>query len=530
MSNMLVLFSNFFYKSYMAKKGDGADSSRTKDEKQEALRKVQQLMADSNTKVSPEALRFTVVKGAVYEVSNFLSTHPGGEHLLSLAIGRDATILFQSYHIRDAIVELRLKQWKAPDTITIELLRAAGLLNGVIASANDHTEHKFPLPGDSAMYKIIKERVTKEVLKPLADNSGARGGKAYETVLILGTWVACWYNYAYNPSLLAGCFLGLAGAWIGLAVQHTANHGALCRDPSLNVLFGMANDVGCGGSSLIWRYHHQLSHHLYTNHIELDQDAHSSFPLLRMDRTQPYRSYHKWQPFYAPIAFSFYYFSVQMGDFETMLSKRVFRVRLEGVDKTGIKGATGISAVGEETLFWIGKAIHFTLLLLIPFYISNFQWTVTLPAFFGFACTGSFVLSMLFIVSHNVPDAKDIDTVAAVNESERTIDPKAVDPRKDWAAWQIDTSATWGGAVGGFFTGGLNLQIEHHLFPGIHHQHYPAIAKIVKEECANHGLRYHGYNYLWEIVGDYFNWMAMMATPPKGWANAQKEQEKKKAA
>jgi fatty acid desaturase (delta-4 desaturase) len=527
MSNMLVLFTNFYMKQYSAKKAGKADKGKGKqdkqDSKQDALTEVQQLVTAADSKKSAKSLRFTVVKGEVYEVSNFLQVHPGGEHLLSLALGRDATILFQSYHIRDSVVEAQLKQWKAPEGVTVELLRTAGLLNGVIASAEDHTEHKFPLPGDSAMYKTLKARVAKEVLTGSADKSGARGGQDWQTALILGTWIACWYMYVTSPSVFTGVLLGLAAAWCGLAVQHTANHGALFQSPDLNVLFGMADDITCGGSSVVWRYHHQLSHHLYTNHIELDQDAHSSFPLLRMDRTQPYKSFHKWQPFYAPIAFALYYFSVQMGDFETVMSKKVFRVRLTGVDKTGVK-LSGISAIGEVPLFYIGKAIHFSLLLFIPFYYSGFQWTVTLPAFFAYTSTGSFVLSMLFIVSHNVLGTKEIDTVAATNDS--TPAGKTVDPRKDWAAWQIDTSASWGGAIGGFFTGGLNLQIEHHLFPGVAHQHYPAIAKIVKEECANHGLPYHGYDNLALIVVDYFKFMAEMGTPPKGWAaNAKKEKK-----
>jgi len=72
---------------------------------------------------------------------------------------------------------------------------------------------------------------------------------------------------------------------------------------------------------------------------------------------------------------------------------------------------------------------------------------------------------------------------------------------------QIVTSANWGGAVGNFFTGGLNLQVEHHLFPAISFMHYPAISKIVAEEAAQRGIPYAHYPTLPEIVGRFMQYM-----------------------
>ena len=66
---------------------------------------------------------------------------------------------------------------------------------------------------------------------------------------------------------------------------------------------------------------------------------------------------------------------------------------------------------------------------------------------------------------------------------------------------QVLTSANWGADIGNFFTGGLNLQVEHHLFPAISFMHYPAISRIVADECGKRGIPYVHYDTLPEIIG-----------------------------
>ena len=74
---------------------------------------------------------------------------------------------------------------------------------------------------------------------------------------------------------------------------------------------------------------------------------------------------------------------------------------------------------------------------------------------------------------------------------------------------QVLTSANWGGRIGNFFTGGLNLQIEHHLFPAISFVHYPAIARIVRDECGKRDIPYAHYDTLPEIVGRFSRYVRM---------------------
>ena len=76
------------------------------------------------------------------------------------------------------------------------------------------------------MYNTIRKRVLTEILEPRGMTSG-RGGYLLniETCFILSLATFTGYCYIMNPSVLTGIALGAMGVWIGVGVQHTANHG-----------------------------------------------------------------------------------------------------------------------------------------------------------------------------------------------------------------------------------------------------------------------------------------------------------------
>jgi fatty acid desaturase (delta-4 desaturase) len=129
------------------------------------------------------------------------------------------------------------------------------------------------------------------------------------------------------------------------------------------------------------------------------------------------------------------------------------------------------------------------------------------------------VLASTFAVSHNVPESKPLGGPAVRAE---LYDTELA--ARDWGVQQIVTSANWGGAVGNFFTGGLNLQVEHHLFPAISFMHYPGISKIVAEEAAKRGVPYSRYATLPEILARFVKYMADVGVaeqaPPRSAAAA----------
>eukprot|EP01097_Dermamoeba_algensis_P001116 TRINITY_DN141_c0_g1_i1.p1 TRINITY_DN141_c0_g1~~TRINITY_DN141_c0_g1_i1.p1 ORF type:complete len:256 (+),score=50.74 TRINITY_DN141_c0_g1_i1:561-1328(+) len=254
----------------------------------------------------------------------------------------------------------------------------------------------------------------------------------------------------------------------------------------------MADDI-IGGSSLVWRYHHHVSHHAYTNDVELDQDVHSSYPILRLHEEQEYKWHHKYQQFYCWLLFPVLFISVHIDDTKAFLAGKTYSTRFSGATKQ------------EYTLFVVGKILHFALLLFLPAYFySSFLSSLFYYCVYG--ATGSLVLGTLFIVSHNTPETKEEEG-----------------QKRDWAVMNIEHSCSWGGDVAAFFTGGLNMQIEHHVFPSANPMLYTKMRKIIEEECKKRGVRYSYYSTLPEVLVAFFNFMVQMGQQPKAQLNQKKQ-------
>jgi len=459
---------------------------------------------------------YTVIRNKIYDVTEFAKIHPGGEHMMTLAFGRDSTVMFEAYHINDERAKMRLRFIPVVEGVTIEELADQTDFNLILPPTNpvvpsategdgvaadgksQQAVDTFPLPGDSEMYKVLRHRIREEVLKPRGKTYG-RGKCVFDASCVLTAFVASLYWYITAPSWCSALVGGLCGTWIGLAVQHTANHGALCEWPRVSFWLGMTDDL-IGGSSLVWRYHHNVSHHLYTNDVGLDMDVFSSFPWVRLDPRQERQSWHRFQFLYAWILFFFFYISIQIQEVGVMLTKG-------GPAINGVKfiGATAF----EIAMFWILKVAHFTLLVALPYYLHRDP--MVLAYFLTYVGVGGFTLGLTFLVSHNLESVKP--EMEQTGKEQKGIAVGAADANNvcsDWCKWQIETSASWGGTIGSFFTGGLNLQIEHHLFPGVAHNCYPAIAEIVKEECKKHGIRYAGYDTLPGIAFDLLRFLYVM--------------------
>jgi fatty acid desaturase (delta-4 desaturase) len=399
--------------------------------------------------------------------------------MIDLGIGRDATVMFESMHVRVDWAERALQL--VPKGPSVEKLESQGYVF-------DRPQESWATPGQSELYSSIRQRIVDEILRPMGraeGPGGARGVPWWHVACVFCGWLSAAVYFVWRPCMISACLLGLMIAWVGLAIQHTANHGGLVRNPRLGYLLGLTNDVCAGGSSLVWRYHHQCSHHVYCNDIELDQDAHSSFPLLRLDKSQQLKAMHKLQFVYAPPLFCALYFSIQLQDIMCLWDARTFLVNFKGTSR------------GEMAVGIVLKVIHYCWFLVLPVVLHGF-WKVLLPCFVVTA-VGSFALSALFIISHNIECAKEAEVPAKESG--------------DWAQYQIETSSSWGGCLGSFCTGGLNLQIEHHLFPALPHHLYTRAQVIVKEECAKRQIRYNGYGTLFANFFDHLKFLFMAGRP-----------------
>lgn len=381
--------------------------------------------------------------------------------MLDLAVGRDATILFESLHVCNR-------------------QRVENTLKSLPRTGCETSREAWAAPGESALYRRICERVDEEIV-----TTGMRVPATHIASVFFG-WLGSAFWFVTHPSVLSGCLLGLTMCWVGLAIQHSANHGGLTKVPWLDNLLGMMNDIVPGASSLVWRFHHQVSHHTYCNDLALDQDVYSSFPMIRLDRSQPWESYHAYQWIYGPLLFCFLHPSIQVQDLLCLVTGRTYIVKFTGIGNA------------EVLLALMLKVIHLSWLIVLPI-VWNGVYAMIVPLSSALLF-GSFALSTVFIVSHNVAKAKFVDDAIK---------------KKDWAQYQIETSSSWGGSIGSFFTGGLNFQIEHHLFPSMPHHLYVRIQVIVREECAKAGVVYNYYPTLLENFVDHIKFLAMLGRPEK---------------
>lgn len=273
-----------------------------------------------------------------------------------------------------------------------------------------------------------------------------------------------------------------------------------------------------------------MSHHIHCNDEALDEDVFSAFPLLRFDTRLPRRQWHRWQHIYMWFTFPLLQLGFQVSDMASLASNRT--------PGASLFGATDF----EKKSVIAGKIAHWSLLWAIP--MSMHGVAAVLPASLAYVVAQGVVLASTFAVSHNIPETKPLyegaEPIAAPvrltlhqgtphhhslvhdamvvahcllsllhqSGSMQTDKNLAEDyETRDWGVQQVLTSANWGGAVGNFMTGGLNLQVEHHLFPAISFMHYPAIAKVVKEECEARGINYASYDTLPEILVRFYKYM-----------------------
>eukprot|EP00238_Polyblepharides_amylifera_P014963 CAMPEP_0196579002 /NCGR_PEP_ID=MMETSP1081-20130531/15626_1 /TAXON_ID=36882 /ORGANISM="Pyramimonas amylifera, Strain CCMP720" /LENGTH=546 /DNA_ID=CAMNT_0041898427 /DNA_START=112 /DNA_END=1752 /DNA_ORIENTATION=+ len=412
--------------------------------------------------------KWTVFRGKAYDLTSFLEKHPGGNWLINLSLKRDCTGLFESYHMRPEIAGGPFKRLPMIEDFPVDMVPRA------------------PYPNDSALYNNIRNRVRSELFDG-AKNGEHRQGSEWAAACVLG-WAALTYSmYVAAPSVITGALLGTAGAWIGLTIQHCGNHGAMSTKPWFNNMMGMCNDL-IGGSSLMWRYHHQVSHHIHCNDTDMDEDVYSTFPMLRFDARMPKRWWHKFQHIYMWMIFPLMQAAFELGDMKGLITRRTSGASIYGADAK------------ELATVPLGKVVHY-LGLSVPLMMGVPLATVACSVL-AYAFAQGFCLAPLFAVSHNVDEAKNTEWL----ESDRL--------RGDWAVQQILTSANWGNKIGCFFTGGLNLQIEHHLFPAVSFMHYPAISNIVREEATKLGVPYNEYKWLPQIIVKFQNFMKKAGNAP----------------
>ncbi len=290
--------------------------------------------------------------------------------------------------------------------------------------------------------------------------------------------------------LTAGLF-GFVLASIGFNIMHDACHGSYSTKPWVNNLMGLSLNM-LGGNAFIWKFKHNIIHHTYTNIDGIDDDIAKS-PVIRQCASQKWVKAHRFQHVYVVLLYAISSFAwVSMMDFTKYFRQKIHNTNLQKMD------------LSEHIIFWLSKLMYIVFYIVIPVHFVGWSaWAI------GFSCmhiTLGLTLAIVFQLAHVVEDA---EFVFAPGLEHQKIE-------EEWAIHQVRTTANFApdNKIVSWFVGGLNFQIEHHLFPKVSHVHYPAIAHLVREICAKHQINYNEFSTMSSAIASHFRMMKQLGTKP----------------
>lgn len=397
------------------------------------------VISDSVTTISPVSKAkipsdVIQVDDHLYSAEKLAQFHPGGEVFVRAFSGFDATEAFLSYHRRKfphskmATYSVGVQKANKPSGVDADYLELCEIIEKVLP------RHKAFAPFS---YYV----------KVFALLSSAIGLEFY-----------IHYTASYKWHLTA--VLGLLMALIGLNIQHDANHGAVSRNSWVNRILGMTQNW-IGGSALDWIHQHVVQHHVNCNDVNHDPDLAGS-DLLRLNPIKPLLDHQAGQHLYMFLLLSLFGFSVTAESLNHIIKGHHHK------DMSTLLTSHRVFEASASVLF-------FSRWVLLPIYLtSSVSTLVQIAPMFMVA---GYYLSFFFIISHNFVGA-------------HMFDRDAVGSNPSFLYKQVTSSSNVGGAWLCFLNGGLNYQIEHHLFPRIQHNHYPTIAPFVREFCLKKGIPY----------------------------------------
>jgi linoleoyl-CoA desaturase len=275
--------------------------------------------------------------------------------------------------------------------------------------------------------------------------------------------VSLHFGSVYN--VIAAILLGFTSALIGFNAMHDGSHGSYSKNKTVNLLMGYSLNL-LGGEAYFWRTKHNVLHHTYTNISGLDDDI-EKHPLFRFCKQQERRWFHRFQHLYwiflYPLSSIFW---IYIGDY-----KKYFSGKIIGEYKYPKMN------LAEHITFWITKIANLFLFIVLPIYTIGLM-----PALVCFF-TMHFVLSVTLTIVFQLAHAVEKTSFGSIEEG---------NIEKEWAVHQIETTADFApqSRLLAWLLGGLNFQVEHHLFPKISHVHYPALNKFIKETCLQFNITY----------------------------------------
>ncbi|WP_240386274.1 fatty acid desaturase family protein [Balneola vulgaris] len=352
---------------------------------------------------------------------------------------------------------------------------------------------------DREFSKAVKNRV-QQYFDEQGISKHANVQMVLKTLIILTVYVGAYLGILFGGLPLSTMWvlclvMGIGMAGIGFSISHDALHGSYSSNNKVNTLIGLTFDLA-GANGYIWKITHNIIHHTYTNIHGHDEDLEVA-EFIRLSPHSEYKPIHRLQHILAFPAYSFatlfwvfvkdywYFFKPELGPYENK--------------KHPLK---------EWVILIVTKALYYTYTLVLPYLLLDITWYQLAIGFVSLHLTAGLILGIIFQLAHVVEE-----TTHPIPNEQNMIE-------NHWVIHEMLTTNNFAreNKVLSWYIGGLNYQIEHHLFPKVCSIHYPKISPIVEETAKEFGIPYNCHDTFTEAVQSHYKTLKKFGDPNFTWS------------
>lgn len=360
-----------------------------------------------------------------------------------------------------------------------------------------HPQITFSRIDSTNFFKTLNKRVNAY----FKENKVSRNGNwklHFKTVVMFSLFLTPYFllltlNLPGWSQILLTIVMGVGMAGVGMNVMHDANHGSYSSKKWINKVMGSSMYI-LAGNVYNWQVQHNVLHHTYTNIHGHDEDLDAG-RIIRFSKHAKWHSFHRFQHYYSLFLYGLLTFNWMLTtDFKQ--TRRYLRKKLSFGKMP--------SPISQWSVLVITKMIYVSVWIVIPLIFLDIAWWKILLGFFIMHYTAGLILSIVFQLAH------------VVEETDMPIPDAAGNMKNTWAIHQLFTTVNFStkNKVMNWFTGGLNHQVEHHIFPHISHVHYTKISQIVKQTALEFNLPYNEYKTTRRAVIAHFKYLRLMGLKP----------------
>jgi fatty acid desaturase len=394
--------------------------------------------------------QYWTLDGDTYDFTKFIDKHPGGRAFILLGKGRDCSELFHSVHALSGVdFKPILNKYKVN---------------------NNNTENNNTL-FDWTEKSLFGTELRNEVKKYFKENNLSYKANLAFWLSVLAFFlftVFCVYTWINSASIFFGLISGIEVIILGFFVMHTASHGALSFNPWINNLFTYLWCNFAYWNHNLWLQHHVYGHHSYTGLYGKDPDVRNYYPFARKhveQKTSIFNTQQHWGALFFLLVLPNQYVGQIITYLGAFSRRTLFGMPIKKFFATIM-----------DRLNWIVWAFSFGLLFALPLYIHGWNY---LPSVYAYLAACGMTYWAIVFPNH--------DTEGVLTQAKNFAS-------SDWAVLQLVHSSNFYLPYAfSQLLGGMNYQIEHHLFPSVHPIHYPEISKIVQRLAKKYNLPYLQY-------------------------------------